>query len=107
MKKVMIQGDRKDYYTAEEDIAKVARRLAAVKKKRELDPAFDIIRKAMDARDSAGDAGDGGSDLDTIDPDRLLRLKDLMEQIGEVMNMFIDDDTVGLGQRNTASTQKV
>jgi DNA-binding transcriptional regulator GbsR (MarR family) len=107
VKKVMIQGDRKDYYTAEEDVAKVARRLAAVKKKRELDPALDIIRNAMDARDSSGDAGDNGSDLDTVDPERLRHLKKLMEQIGEIMDMFIDDDAVGLGQGNTARTQKV
>lgn len=106
VKKVMIQGDRKDYYTAEEDIAKVARRLAAVKKKRELDAALDIIKKAMDARASAGDTGEDGG-LDTIDPERMRRLKDLMEQIGEIMNMFIDDDAVGLGQKNTARTQNV
>jgi DNA-binding transcriptional regulator GbsR (MarR family) len=111
VKKVMIQGDRKDYYTAEEDVAKVARRLAAVKKKRELDPALDIIKSVMDAKASRGDPGGRAnnsiSDLDTIDDERLRHLKNLMEQIGEVMDMFIDDGAVGLGQRGTARTQKV
>ncbi len=31
VKKVIVPGDRKDYYTAEDDVAKVARRLAGEK----------------------------------------------------------------------------
>jgi len=105
VKKVMIQGDRKDYYTAETDVAKVARQLAAVKKKRELDPALDIITRAI----AAGNSSDGGGDgrgLDSVDPDRLRRLKSLMEQIGEIMDMFIEDDVMGLSRGQSTRTKK-
>ncbi|MEJ2719516.1 MAG: hypothetical protein P8181_00050 [bacterium] len=90
VRKTIIRGDRKDYYTAETDVDKVARRLAAVKKKRELDPALDIITRAIDAADAAKDDGNAGG-LDSFDPDRLRRLKDLMLRIGDIMDMFIDD----------------
>ena len=91
VRKIIIRGDRKDYYTAETDVDKVARRLAAVKKKRELDPALDIITRAIDAADAANDDGNPGGGLDSFDLDRLRRLKDLMLRIADIMDMFIDD----------------
>ncbi len=105
VRKIMMQGDRKDYYTAEMELDKVARRLAAVKKRRELDPALDIIARTIDAADTAENNGAAGEDLDSIDPGRLRQLRDLMERIGNIMDMFIDD-ALNLRLGNTASTRK-
>ena len=55
--KVIVRGERKDYYTAEDDITKVAKLLALAKKRKELDPAMDTVEKALaaanDSRDEA------------------------------------------------------
>jgi DNA-binding transcriptional regulator GbsR (MarR family) len=53
--KVIVRGERKDYYTAEDDITKVAKLLALAKKRKELDPAMEIIENALESARSAGD----------------------------------------------------
>ncbi|UCG50843.1 MAG: hypothetical protein JSW58_11630 [Candidatus Latescibacterota bacterium] len=112
VRKVIIQGDRKDYYTAEVDVEKVARRLAAAKKKRELDPAIEFVTRAIEAagaldnRDSSDGNGNPAGELDSVVTDRLLQLKSLMEKIGVIMDMFIDDEVTELRQRNATEVQK-
>jgi DNA-binding transcriptional regulator GbsR (MarR family) len=110
VRKVIIPGDRKDYYTAEMEIEKVARRLAAVKKKRELDPALDIITRTIQAANGTGtspsDGGESGESSDSIDTERLQQLKELMEKIGGILEMFIGEEAVDSGFRRTAPTQK-
>ena len=86
VKKVIVPGDRKDYYTAEDDVAKVARRLAGEKKRRELDPALRVVRNAI----SAADAGAGTEHLAAIDTRRLYKLKQLMEIIADIFDSFIE-----------------
>jgi DNA-binding transcriptional regulator GbsR (MarR family) len=87
VRKVIQPGDRRDYYTAETDLGKVARKLAAAKKKRELDPALDIVTRTL----SAADAGDGAA-TNGIDAERLRELETLMKKIGGVFEMFIGDE---------------
>ena len=53
--KVIVRGERKDYYTAEDDITKVAKLLALAKKRKELDPAMEIVDKALAAAEEDGD----------------------------------------------------
>jgi DNA-binding transcriptional regulator GbsR (MarR family) len=53
--KVIVRGERKDYYTAEDDITKVAKLLALAKKRKELDPAMEIVDKALAAANESGD----------------------------------------------------
>jgi DNA-binding transcriptional regulator GbsR (MarR family) len=53
--KVIVRGERKDYYTAEDDITKVAKLLALAKKRKELDPAMEIVEKALSAATEAHD----------------------------------------------------
>jgi DNA-binding transcriptional regulator GbsR (MarR family) len=53
--KVIIRGERKDYYTAEDDITKVAKLLALAKKRKELDPAMEIVENALESATRAGD----------------------------------------------------
>jgi DNA-binding transcriptional regulator GbsR (MarR family) len=54
--KVIVRGERKDYYTAEDDITKVAKLLALAKKRKELDPAMEIVMKALDSATTSDDA---------------------------------------------------
>lgn len=54
VRKVVVRGDRRDYYAAEDDIGKVARLLAVAKKRRELDPAMEIVQEAIDAVEREG-----------------------------------------------------
>ena len=53
--KVIVRGERKDYYTAEEDITKVAKLLALAKKRKELDPAMEIVETSLASATSSGD----------------------------------------------------
>ncbi len=90
VRKVLAPGDRKDYYTAETDLEKVARRLAAAKKKRDLDPALEIVTRTLTAVDENN--GGTGNITDAIDTERLRELKNLMRKISSVFEMFIDGD---------------
>jgi len=108
VRKVIIPGDRKDYYAAETELEKVARGLAAAKKKRELDPALDLVRRTIQAANSAprkdngnGDPSDGD---DPVDIERLHQLKDLMERIGDIFETFIANKTTGGVSRGAAKT---
>jgi DNA-binding transcriptional regulator GbsR (MarR family) len=93
VRKVLIPGDRKDYYTAETELGLVARRLAAAKKRRELDPALEVVTRAIAAagETSRAESAANGS----IDTERLRNLRELMEKINGIFEMFIDDKTGG------------
>jgi DNA-binding transcriptional regulator GbsR (MarR family) len=84
VRKVIVRGDRKDYYAADSDLGSVARRLAAKKKKRELDPAIKIVNDAIRAA-----ATTPGKTDPSLDPAKLEELKDLMEGIAGVFDAFI------------------
>jgi DNA-binding transcriptional regulator GbsR (MarR family) len=97
VRKVIIPADRKDYYTAEIELEKVARRLAAAKKKRELDPALEVVARTIEAADAATreNSAAANSGNGTIDTARLRQLKDLMETINQIFETFIGDKTIG------------
>ena len=46
--KVIVPGDRKEYFTAEKDIWKVATRIMYQRKKRELDPMMKVLNQISD-----------------------------------------------------------
>jgi DNA-binding transcriptional regulator GbsR (MarR family) len=102
VKKVSVPGDRKDYYAAEEDVGRVARRLAAEKKRRELDPALDIVKRAVSATDGAEQDSNGDEAIRT---ERLLELKDLIETIAGIFEAFIDRDLADTDAAATLKTQ--
>lgn len=52
--RVPVAGDRRDYYTAETDVWEVAKRIAAVRKAREIDPALETLTYCLAAAE--GDA---------------------------------------------------
>jgi DNA-binding transcriptional regulator GbsR (MarR family) len=104
VRKVIIPGNRKDYYTAETELGLVARRLAAAKKRRELDPALEVVARAIDAANAAAGGANGASNETSgaadaangsIDTERLRNLRELMEKINGIFEMFIDDKTGG------------
>ncbi|NIM20168.1 MAG: hypothetical protein GTO51_08040 [Candidatus Latescibacteria bacterium] len=90
VRKVVIRGDRRDFYTGEDDIAKVAKRLVAEKKKRELDPAIEIVEKALSA--AAVEPQDHAVDEDpfTLYYDRLKALQALIVTVEGIFSAFID-----------------
>jgi len=77
--KVIVRGERKDYYSAEDDITKVAKLLALAKKRKELDPAMEIIDKAIVAADESESA--------TIH--KLEELKRHMDFVNAIFHAFV------------------
>jgi DNA-binding transcriptional regulator GbsR (MarR family) len=55
IRRVHAMGDRRDYYEAEADMFEMVRRIALVRKAREIDPALAVLRSC--AADAKGDAG--------------------------------------------------
>ena len=92
VRKVVVRGDRRDYYAAEEDIIKVAKRLAVEKKKRELDPAIEIVEKAILAADDPDPAtpNPAGDESYAYCADRLKSFLSLMLIVQGVFDSFID-----------------
>jgi DNA-binding transcriptional regulator GbsR (MarR family) len=78
--KVIVRGERRDYYAAEDDITKVAKLLALAKKRKELDPAMEIVEKALSA---AADAGDQTT------AQRLEELKRHMDFVNAIFHAFV------------------
>lgn len=48
VERVILQGERKEYFTAEKDIWKVARQVIKERKKRELDPLIKTLEQLQD-----------------------------------------------------------
>ena len=86
VRKVIVPGDRKDYYAADGNLGRVVRRLAAKKKKRELDPALRIIDDALRAATASADRS-------RDETHRLLELKVLLGGIAGIFEAFIDDES--------------
>jgi DNA-binding transcriptional regulator GbsR (MarR family) len=55
VERVIIQGERKEYFTAEKDVWKIAKQVIKERKKRELDP---LIRTLEQLKDIEGDKRD-------------------------------------------------
>jgi DNA-binding transcriptional regulator GbsR (MarR family) len=100
-RKVLIPGERKDYYIAEEDIVKVAKRLASEKKKKELDPALEIMEKALTAAAEEDQSDRTGDESTIFYAERLKALQSLIFIVEGVFNTFIDGaskDTIPFGK---------
>ena len=93
VKKELIRGDRKDYYTIEADIKKVAVRIAEGKKKRELDPALEIINTALSAGLAAQEKDGAPDEKNDFYVERLKTLKHLVETVESIFLAFIMNDS--------------
>ena len=58
IRRVPVAGDRRDYFTAETDVWEVAKRIAAVRKAREIDPALETLTYCL----KVAEGDDGVSD---------------------------------------------
>lgn len=56
VEKVLKPGDRKEYFSAEKDIWKVAMRIMKERKKRELDPIIQVMEQIKDVEEHKKDA---------------------------------------------------
>lgn len=57
IRRVPVKGDRRDHFRAETDVWEIAQRIAAGRKRRELDPAIATLRECADAADRDGRVG--------------------------------------------------
>ncbi|MCH7548897.1 MAG: transcriptional regulator [Candidatus Krumholzibacteriota bacterium] len=97
VKKVIVRGERKDYYTAEDDIGKVARLLAIAKKRKELDPAMEIVEDTLAAAERDASSLGAQSDLAI---DRLRELKRHMDFVNAIFAAFAGGMTDATGLAN-------
>ena len=67
--RVPVAGDRRDYFTAETDVWEVAKRIAAVRKAREIDPALETLTYCLQVAE-----GDGG-----VSAEQRRRLQDMAD----------------------------
>ena len=93
--KVVIRGERKDFYAAENDIGKVAKRLALAKKKRELDPALEIVGGALGAAVQIP-AGNRGP-LEDLHVERLGELKRHMDFVNAIFLSYVGSEASETG----------
>jgi DNA-binding transcriptional regulator GbsR (MarR family) len=91
--KVVIRGDRKDYYSAEDNIGKIAKLLAVAKKKRELDPAMEIISEALAA--ARTDDGSTPPSDQKLFVEKLEQLKLHMDFVNSIFLSFVGNETAG------------
>ncbi|MFY7899926.1 MAG: GbsR/MarR family transcriptional regulator [Chitinophagaceae bacterium] len=65
--KVIIAGDRKEYYEADKDIWRVATRIMYQRKKRELDPMVKVLGQITKIEEEAGNEAERLAFLKTIE----------------------------------------
>lgn len=94
VQKIIVRGERKDYYLAESDIGKVAKLLAIAKKKKELDPAMEIVNKSLAL----------ASDDDDMLHTRLGELKRHMDFVNAIFHAFVGGES---GNSDLASVIRI
>ncbi len=65
--KVIVAGDRKEYYTADKDIWKVATRIMYQRKKRELDPMLKVLGQISKVEEESENEAERMAFLQTIE----------------------------------------
>lgn len=93
--KVVIRGERKDYYAAEANIGKMAKLLAMAKKKRELDPAMEIVRDALAVVES--EDGDDDDPRRRFFIERLEELRRHMDFVNSIFLSFVGSEAAAKG----------
>jgi len=95
VKKVVIRGERRDHYEAEEDIGKVAKLLAVAKKRKELDPAMEIVDGALAGLQGAAAV----ADQEFLEA-RLGELKRHMDFVNAIFHAFVGGEAGAQGLAN-------
>lgn len=81
--KIIVQGDRKEYFSAEKDIWKVATKIVYQRKKRELDPMMKVLTQLSDVEGDKRNA-DVKAFTETID-----NIKKFATQADKTMDTII------------------
>lgn len=68
-------GDRRDFFTAPEDVVAILRTLAEERKKREFDPTLSLLRETL--------MEEPASEIERHAQERMRAMHDLMEELGE------------------------
>ena len=92
-----VRGDRKEYFTAEQDVWKLFRRILRERKKREIDPLLDALHACRDLTSPKVDRA-AGPDPKTVRAhnDRLDELITFMNLVDSISQRFISPSGQGL-----------
>ncbi len=92
-----VRGDRKEYFTAEQDVWKLFRTVLRERKKREIDPVIESLHACRDLTSPTVDRA-AGPDLRSLKRhnDRLDRLIEFMHLIEFISHRFISPSGQGL-----------
>ncbi|MEQ9186170.1 MAG: transcriptional regulator [Cryomorphaceae bacterium] len=84
VKKQLIPGERKEYFTAGKDINEVARQIAKERKRREVEPILDVIKSLEDVK---------GKDAETEEFKKVLsELGDFTGKVNSALDKFVRSD---------------
>ena len=83
IQRVHISGDRKDYYTSENDSWKMFFRIATERKKREFDPALATLRDLM---------GEVDTEKEELVHSRLQQIEEILSTLDGVLSKFMEDE---------------
>ncbi len=86
MQKVLIQGERKEFFSAEKDIWKVARQIIKERKKRELDFLLPVLKESSEVE---GDKRDKAVKTFT---DTIGNIRKFSEQADKALDMIVKAD---------------
>ena len=78
--KILLPGDRKDYFVAVTDVWTIVSRIARERQQREISPVLARLKETMKTLESTGDDSDGGAHINTVaDPELKARIQALID----------------------------
>lgn len=83
IQRVHISGDRRDFYTSENDSWKMFFRIAVERKRREFDPAVAALRHLLAETDT---------EKDKLVNDRLLQTEEILSTFDGILTKFLADE---------------
>ena len=83
IRRIQFSGDRRDYYVCEDDMWRMFFLIAAERKKREFDPAFDSLRRLL-AEEEVGENTKVGK--------RLIHMEELLSTMDRLLGTFLESE---------------
>lgn len=87
IRRVPIAGDRRDYFEAETDVWEIAKRVAAERKAREIDPALETLNYCLNAAEKDGDVSQAQRE----------RLKEMQEFTATMDRWYVQMQSIPTG----------
>ncbi len=95
IRKVRMKGDRKDYYELDEDIWKIITHFVRERKKRELEPVLDTLRRSSTLlHEALGEMNKTDRRRAQIFLSRLENMRRISETADQLLQKFIDGEEV-------------